>query len=110
MLAPFAPTVVIAAALFLLREALVEMDVPTRQSYVMAVVPESARTYASAVTNVTRTGGWAVGPLAAGALMQHFAFAAPLVIGGSLKIAYDLLLYRSFRHVRPPEESAAAWN
>jgi predicted MFS family arabinose efflux permease len=104
MLAPLAPTPGIAAALFLAREALVEMDVPTRQSYVMAVVPRSSRTYASGMTNVTRNAGWAVGPLVGGMAMQHLALAAPLLIGGALKILYDLALYRSFRHLRPPEE------
>jgi MFS family permease len=102
--APAAPTFGIAAALFLAREGLVEMDVPTRQSYVMAVVKPHERTFASGVTNVTRNAAWAVGPSVAGALMQHVALAGPLFIGGTLKIAYDLLLYRSFRHVAPPEE------
>jgi predicted MFS family arabinose efflux permease len=104
MLAPLAPTANIAAALFLAREALVEMDVPTRQSYVLAVVPPSSRTYASGMTNVTRNAGWAVGPLVGGMAMQHLALAGPLLIGGTLKIFYDLALYRSFRHLRPPEE------
>jgi predicted MFS family arabinose efflux permease len=104
MLAPLAPTGSIAAALFLAREALVEMDVPTRQSYVMAVVHRSSRTYASGMTNVARNAGWAVGPLVGGMAMQHLALAAPLLIGGTLKISYDLALYRSFRHLRPPEE------
>ena len=104
MLAPAAPTAGLAAAFFLAREALVEMDVPTRQSYVMAVVPASARTYASGMTNVTRNAGWAVGPLIGGSVMQHFSLAAPLFIGGSLKIIYDLVLYRSFRHLKAPEE------
>jgi predicted MFS family arabinose efflux permease len=104
MIAPAAPTAGIAAAFFLAREALVEMDVPTRQSYVMAVVPPSARTYASGMTNVTRNAGWAVGPLIGGSVMQHFSLAAPLFIGGSLKIVYDLVLYRSFRHLKAPEE------
>ena len=107
MLAPAASTAGPAAALFLAREALVEMDVPTRQSYVMAVVPPSARTYASGMTNVARNAGWALGPLLGGAMMQHLALAAPLIVGGSLKIAYDLMLYRSFRHLRPPEERPA---
>ena len=84
------------------------MDVPTRQSYVMAIVPPGRRTYASGVTNLTRTIGWAVGPPIAGALMQSVALAAPLFIGGTMKIAYDIVLYRSFRHVRPPEEEHAA--
>jgi len=105
LVAPIAPSAPLAAALFLAREGLVEMDVPTRQSYVMAVVPPDRRTFASGVTNLTRTGGWAVGAGIAGAAMQHIALAAPLVIGGLLKIGYDVALYRSFRHVRPPEET-----
>jgi MFS family permease len=102
--APASPTAPIAAALFLAREALVEMDVPTRQSYVMAVVKPGERTFASGVTNVTRNVGWAVGPSVAGAVMQHVALAGPLIIGGALKIGYDLILFASFRHLRPPEE------
>lgn len=104
MAAPAAPTIWVAGALFLAREALVEMDVPTRQSYVMAIVRPSERTFASGVTNVTRNVAWAVGPSLAGTVMQHVALAGPLVIGGTLKIAYDLLLFGSFRHIRPPEE------
>ncbi len=106
ILAPTSRNAAIAAALFLARESLVEMDVPTRQSYVMAVVRPAERTAASGVTNVTRNIGWAIGPAVAGSVMQHVALAGPLVIGGALKIGYDLLLYRAFRHVRPPEEDA----
>jgi len=105
--APASPSAAIAAALFLAREALVEMDVPTRQSYVLAVVKPAERTFASGVTNVTRNIAWAVGPSVAGLVMQHVALAGPLVIGGALKIAYDLMLYASFRHVQPPEEVRA---
>ncbi len=101
---PLAPRFEIAAVLLLLREALVEMDVPTRQSYVAALVQPHERIYASGVTNLTRTGAWAVTASTAGALMQHVAFSAPLVLGGSMKVIYDLLLYRSFRHIKPPEE------
>lgn len=107
MAAPASPTAAMAAGLFLAREALVEMDVPTRQSYVMAVVKPSERAFASGVTNLTRNVAWAVGPSFAGAVMQHVALAGPIVIGGTLKIAYDLLLYRDFRHLRPPEEQLA---
>jgi hypothetical protein len=60
------------------------------------------------MTNVTRSAGWAVGPLVGGAIMQHMTLAAPLFIGGALKITYDLALYRSFRHLRPPEEERSA--
>jgi predicted MFS family arabinose efflux permease len=108
IVAPASPSAAIAAALFLAREALVEMDVPTRQSFVMAVVKPSERTFASGVTNVTRNVAWAVGPSVAGVIMQNVALAGPLVIGGTLKITYDLLLYRAFRHVRPLEEEIAA--
>lgn len=101
---PLAPNFRMAAALLFLREALVEMDVPTRQSYVAAVVQPHERVYASSVTNLTRTGAWAVTASAAGALMQHVAFSAPLALGGGIKVIYDLLLYRSFRHLKPPEE------
>jgi MFS family permease len=106
MIAPAAPTAAVAAALFLAREGLVEMDVPTRQSYVLAVVRPHERTFASGVTNLTRNVAWAVGPTLAGTVMQYVALAGPLLIGGSLKIVYDLLLYASFRHLHPPEETA----
>ncbi len=99
-----APTFWVAAGLFLLREGLVEMDVPTRQSYVMAVVRPEERTFASGVTHLVRLGGWAVAPAFAGLLMQGVALAVPLVIGAALKIAYDVMLYRAFRGIRPPEE------
>ena len=108
MAAPAASSGALAATLFLGRESLVEMDVPTRQSYVMAIVPPHRRTYASGVTNLTRTIGWAIGPPIAGVVMQYVVLAAPLFIGGGMKIVYDIVLYRSFRHVRPPEEAPAA--
>ena len=100
----FAPNFWVAAILFLLREGLVEMDVPTRQSYVMAVVGPAERTYASGVTHLVRVGGWAVAPSFAGWLMQAASLGAPLFIGAGMKIAYDLLLWRAFRKLKPPEE------
>jgi len=100
----FAPSFGVAALLFLLREGLVEMDVPTRQSYVMAVVAPEERTWASGVTHLVRLGGWAVAPSFAGWLMQAASLAAPLFIGAGMKIAYDLLLWRAFRRLKPPEE------
>jgi MFS family permease len=105
---PLASSPKLAVALFLLRESFVEMDVPTRQSYVAALVKPHERPYASGITNVTRTGAWAAAAALSGLVMQRLAFSAPLVIGGTLKIAYDLLLYRSFRHLKPPEEQVAA--
>lgn len=101
---PFAPSFKAAVALFLLREALVEMDVPTRQSYVAAMVQRHERSFASGITNVTRNVFWAVSSSIAGAIMQNLAFSAPLIAGGSVKITYDVLLYRAFRHLKPPEE------
>jgi predicted MFS family arabinose efflux permease len=99
----WAPTYPIAALLFLLREGLVEMDVPTRQSYVMAVVRPSERTAASGATNLVRLAGWGAGSLVAGVAMAAGA-ATPLAIAAALKLAYDALLYRAFRRERPPEE------
>jgi len=102
--AAFVPSVKWAVLLFLYREALVEMDVPTRQSYVAAVVLPREPTFARGITNLARNVFWAVGSSVAGFLMQNVAFSAPLVIGGGAKISYDLLLYRAFRKLRPPEE------
>jgi len=102
----FAPNFPVAAVLFLLREGLVEMDVPTRQSYVMALVRPGERTVASGVTHLVRLGGWALGPLLAGWTMSGLSLMVPLVIGATLKIGYDLLLWRGFRALRPPEERA----
>ena len=104
----FAPSFPVAAVLFLLREGLVEMDVPTRQSYVMAVVRPEERTVASGVTHLVRVGAWAVAPSFAGALMQGVSLGVPLMIGAGMKIAYDLLLYAAFRRAKPPEEAAGA--
>lgn len=102
--AAFMPSPRWAIVLFLLRESLVEMDVPTRQSYVAAVVQPGERTFAAGVTNLVRNGAWAAASAVAGVFMQQVAFAAPLLLGGGLKIIYDGLLWRAFRHLAPPEE------
>lgn len=104
MAVPLAPSFKIAVLLFLCREALVEMDVPTRQSYVAAVVLPNERTFASGITNLARNLFWAVGSSVAGLVMQNLTFSAPLLIGGGTKVTYDLALYRAFRKLRPPEE------
>jgi predicted MFS family arabinose efflux permease len=101
---PWAPSFPVAAALFLLREGLVEMDVPTRQSYVMAVVQPAERLTAAGVTSLVRLGGWAVAPMIAGGLIQSTTLGMPLVVGAATKVVYDFLLYVSFRAHRPPEE------
>jgi len=103
---PLAPSPFWAIVLFLLRESLVEMDVPTRQSYVAAVVAPEERTFASGVTNLTRNVSWAAASSTAGVLMQDVAFSMPLLLGGGMKIVYDILLWRAFRHVKPPEEQS----
>lgn len=101
---PFVPWAWMAAALYLVRECLVEMDVPTRQSYVMAVVEPHERTVAAGLTNLVRLAAWTVAPTLAGLAMKSLAIGLPLVVGGSMKILYDGLLFLSFRNVKPPEE------
>jgi MFS family permease len=102
----FAPSFPVAAILFLAR--CLEMDVPTRSSYVMAVVEPTERTLVSGITTLVRLAAWAVAPAFAGLLMTDRTLFLPLVIGAGMKIAYDLLLWRAFRHVRPPEERDSA--
>ncbi len=104
MTVPFAPSFFWAVALFLARESLVEMDVPTRQSYVVAVVAPGERTFASGMTSLVRNAGWATAPTFAGIFMQQVSMAAPLIVAGGMKITYDILLYLAFRRVKPPEE------
>jgi predicted MFS family arabinose efflux permease len=93
-----------AACFFLLREGLNEMDVPTRQSYVMAVVEPHERLAASGVTSLVRSCGWAMAPMVAGVMITTGGLGLPLVAAGAMKLAYDLLLWREFRRVKPPEE------
>lgn len=103
---PFAPSLTWAVVLFLLREGLVEMDVPTRQSYILAVVPPEQRAFASGVTTFTRNLAYAVAPALAGAAMSFVSASSPLFLGGGVKVGYDLLLYSAFRRIKPPEEEA----
>lgn len=107
MAIPFAPGFAWAVGLFLARETLVEMDVPTRQSYLAAVVRPEERVFASGAVNVIRNVGWGSGSVLAGYSMQLLALGSPLFIGGGAKIAYDLLLYRAFHRLKPPEEQPA---
>jgi MFS family permease len=109
MLVPLMPTLPIAIFVMLLRFSISQMDVPTRQSYTMAVVAPDERSAASGVTSIARSLGAAAGPALSGALMGGaLTFAAPFFIAGGLKIVYDLLLYRSFKTTKPPEELAQA--
>ena len=104
--AAIAPTLPLALALLLVRAALSQMDVPTRSSYVMAVVTETERAAAASFTSVPRSLAAAVSPALAGALFAASFRALPLIICGVLKIVYDVLLLIQFRHLRPPEERA----
>lgn len=104
-LVPFAPDIWAAFALLILRSLLSQMDVPTRSSYVMAVVQPEERPAAASVTSVPRSLASAAAPLLSGWLLGISGFGWPLVAAGTLKAAYDLLLLRSFARVRPPEES-----
>jgi len=101
----FAPNTGVAFALLVVRALLSNMDVPARTSYVMAIVTPAERAAAAGVTNVPRSLASAFSPSLAGLLFSLSPFAWPLVIGGSLKIAYDLLLLWRFQSVRPPEEA-----
>jgi MFS family permease len=106
ILAAFAPNLYVALGLLLLRAALSQMDVPTRTSYVMAVVTPAERPAAASVTAVPRSLASAISPAISGALLMTAFSGLPLVVCGTLKIAYDLALLFSFRHVKPPEEKA----
>ena len=107
LLVPFVPDLAWVVVLLLARSALSQMDVPTRGSYVMAVVPPGERAAAASITSVPRSLASAVSPLLAGYLLGVSTFGWPLVIAGGLKIVYDLLLLATFRKVRPPEEAEA---
>lgn len=105
MLVPFMPTLWSAVGVLLARHLIAQMDVPTRQSYVNAIVPAAERSAANGITTTIRQVGTALGPLAAGPLMGVPALAGwCFVIGGGLKSAYDLAIWRAFSRVKPPEE------
>lgn len=105
MLVPLMPSFGWAAAVLWVRHTISQMDVPTRQSYVNAVVPEAERSAANGVTGTARQLGTALAPLCAGAMPVAALLAGgPFFFAGGLKIAYDLALWRSFRRVKPPEE------
>jgi len=106
ILVPFSPNLTVAIILLLVRSALSQMDVPTRASYVMAVVAPEERPAAASITAVPKTFAWAAGSLISGYLLTLSTFGWPLLIGGIVKGVYDILLLLKFRKVRPPEEMA----
>jgi len=101
---PFAPSVAGAVVLLLCRQSLSQMDVPTRQSFVMAVVEESDRTPAAGFTNVSRTVASSISPSLAGYVMDNVWLGLPFLSAGTLKLVYDFTLYAVFRKTKPPEE------
>jgi MFS family permease len=106
MLVPLMPTVELAIIVLLARFSISQMDVPTRQSYTMAVVEPDERSAAAGVTGIARTTGAALSPLIAAPLFAAAGLAAvPFFLAGGLKIVYDLTLWRAFRQRRPPEEA-----
>ena len=105
ILVPLMPNLLLAVTMLLLRFSLSQMDVPTRQSYVMAVVDPDERSAAAGVTGIARTTGAAISPSISSVLVANAGYAAlPFYLAGGFKILYDLLIYRSFRTLKPPEE------
>jgi MFS family permease len=104
LLMPFMPTVDLAVGLLLARFLLSQLDVPTRQSYTMAIVEPSERAAAGGVLAVTRNTASALAPAFAGATLAHPALGLPFLVAGGLKIIYDLAIFSVFRRVKPPEE------
>jgi sugar phosphate permease len=105
ILIPFMPTVSLAVGVLLLRFSISQMDVPTRQSYLMAVVSADERSAAAGITGIARSIGASLSPVLAGTLMSISPlFSTPFFLAGGLKVLYDLLLYRNFKSVRPQEE------
>ena len=106
MAVPLMPTFHLAVGFLLMRHLISQMDVPARQSYVMAVVPASERSAANGITATVRSLGSGLAPSLAGMMLTTAALAsAPIYLAGGLKIIYDLALYRGFRQVKPPEEA-----
>jgi MFS family permease len=105
ILVGFAPTLPLAIGFYLARMALSQMDVPTRQSYIVAVVDGEERTAASGFTNISRNVSQAISPSLTGYILHALpTLSAPFLLGGGLKIAYDIALYFNFRKIRPPDE------
>jgi predicted MFS family arabinose efflux permease len=107
VLLPFAPSLTIAIVLLLVRSGLSQMDVPTRASYVMAVVAPEERPAAASITAVPKTFAWAAGSLISGYLLTLSTFGWPLLIAGVVKGVYDILLLIKFQKVKPPEEAGS---
>lgn len=108
MVVPLAPNLAGAMAFYLGRMALSQMDVPTRQSYIVTMVRPEERVAAASFTNISRNLSQAISPSFAGYLLQFLSLSSPFFIGGGLKIAYDISLYVNFRTLDSPEESRSS--
>jgi len=104
ILLAFAPNLEIAIVFYMVRMALSQMDVPTRQSYIVAVVEEDERTASAGITNLSRNIAQAISPSITGYIIGFLSLSAPFIIGGLLKILYDITLYINFRKIKPAEE------
>ena len=107
-LVPYMPNLPTSLSLYLGRNLLSQMDVPTRQSYTMAIVKPEERSRVQGLINLPRSFTMAVGPSIAGYIMQFVGFSLPFLLAGAIKGLYDVLLWVTFRNVKPPEERAVA--
>lgn len=105
LLVPLMPNMELAIAVLLIRHLLSQMDVPTRQSYTMAVVEPNERAASAGVLSVARNAGAAIAPLFTGAILAAPSLGLPFLLAGGIKVVYDLWIFAVFRHVKPPEES-----
>lgn len=108
VLVPLMPNLELTVAMLLARNLLSQLDVPTRQSYTMAVIAPSERAASAGILSVARNAGAALAPLFTAPILASPAFGLPFLLAGGLKILYDLSLWGLFRHIRPPEEKAPA--
>jgi MFS family permease len=107
ILVPLMPNLQLAIAVLLARFSISQMDVPTRQSYMMAVIDPDERSAAAGITTIARTAASAAGPVFTGFMLSAALFSLPFFAAGGLKIIYDLALYRNFKALKPPEENTS---
>jgi predicted MFS family arabinose efflux permease len=106
LLLPLMPNLELTVAMLLVRNLLSQLDVPTRQSYTMAIVEPDERAAAAGILSVSRNAGAALAPLFTGAILANPVLGWPFLLAGGLKVIYDLMIFAVFRKVRPPEEES----
>lgn len=104
LLIPLMPSLEFTVAVLLARHLLSQLDVPTRQSYTMAVIDSNERAASAGIMSVARNAGAAIAPVFTGAVLAAPSLGLPFLLAGGLKIIYDVWIFALFRHVRPPEE------